>query len=213
MPAETRNNAKKDIDLRRRRFLVGATSAVGGAALVAAAVPFIDSMNPSAAVQAAGAPVDVDVSKLEPGQLITVSWRSRPIWVLYRSDAQLKVIPTLNSRCKDPHSRQPQQLPYCGNLMRSIKPKYFVAVAICTHLGCVPDYRPSIAPPDLGSQWKGGFFCPCHGSRYDLAGRVFDGSPAPLNLPVPPNFFVSDSVIRVGVSKDGKDQNWTPEVW
>jgi ubiquinol-cytochrome c reductase iron-sulfur subunit len=210
---DNKRKYRKKINLGRRRVLLGATSVVGTAALAAAAVPFIDSMNPSAAVQAAGAPVDIDVSKVEPGQLVTLSWRDRPVWVLHRTSDQLSVLPTLDPRLKDPSSKQPQQLPYCQNPSRAIKPPYLVAVAICTHLGCVPLYRPQIAPQDLGPNWKGGFLCPCHGSRYDLAGRVFDGSPAPLNLPAPPYYYVKDNVVRIGESKGGGDRDWTPEVW
>jgi ubiquinol-cytochrome c reductase iron-sulfur subunit len=209
----TATTADDDHDHSRRRFLVAATSVVGGAGLVAAAVPFVSYMEPSDRARAAGAPIQVDVSKLEPGQLITVQWRSRPIWVLHRTKDQLKVLPSLDSECKDPKSAEPQQLPVCQNGYRSERPEHFVAVAICTHLGCIPTYRPTIAPQDLGPSWKGGFFCPCHGSRYDLAGRVFHGSPAPLNLPVPPYYYVSDTVLRIGETGNGKDQNWHPQTW
>lgn len=198
---------------QRRRFLVATTSVIGGAVVAAAAVPFISSMLPSAAAQAAGAPVEVDFSKLEPGALMTVSWRSRPVWILNRTAAQLKVLPSLDKRLKDPDSDQAQQLADCKNVHRSLRPEFFVAVGICTHLGCIPTYRPQIAPPDLGPQWEGGFFCACHGSRYDLAGRVFDGSPAPLNLPVPPYYYLSDTVVRIGETQAGADQNWQPAIW
>jgi ubiquinol-cytochrome c reductase iron-sulfur subunit len=204
---------KENIDHKRRRFLVAATTVVGGAFLGTAAVPFIESMEPSSAARAAGAPVDVDISKIEPGALITVKWRSRPVWILNRTGRQLQKLPELDRRLKDPHSEQPQQIPSCRNGYRSLKAQYFVCVAICTHLGCVPTYRPAIAPPDLGPHWEGGFFCPCHGSRYDLAGRVFDGSPAPLNLPVPPYFFVNDTTLRVGELRGGRDENWHPTTW
>ena len=204
---------KENIDHRRRRFLVATTTVIGGAFLGTAAVPFIESMEPSAAARAAGAPVDVDISKIEPGSLITVKWRSRPLWILNRTSEQLQELPKLEPRLKDPHSKQPQQIPSCRNGYRSLKPQYFVCVAICTHLGCVPTYRPAIAPPDLGPHWEGGFFCPCHGSRYDLAGRVFEGSPAPLNLPVPPYFYVNETTLRVGELENGSDQNWHPETW
>ncbi len=209
----TATTADDQVDRSKRRFLVATTSVVGGAGIVAAAIPFISYMEPSAKAIAAGAPIEADISKIEPGQLITVQWRSRPIWILHRTKDQLKVLPSLNSICKDPDSKEAQQLPSCANVNRSEKPEHFVAVAICTHLGCVPTYRPEIAPADLGPNWKGGFFCPCHGSRYDLAGRVFDGSPAPLNLPVPPYFYKSDTVLRIGETGDGKNQNWHPETW
>ncbi len=203
-------------NLQRRRFLTAATTVVGGVIAGLTVVPFVRSMEPSVAAQAAGAPIDVDVSKLEPGQLITVMWRSRPVWVLHRSEAQLKTLkdPKLIETLKDPDSKEPQQFgPPVVNWHRSLKPELFVAVAICTHLGCIPTYRPQIAPPDLGPSWVGGFFCPCHGSRYDLAARVIDGSPAPLNIPVPPYHYRSETVIRVGSLKGGKDQNWQPAIW
>ncbi|MDE2120692.1 MAG: ubiquinol-cytochrome c reductase iron-sulfur subunit [Betaproteobacteria bacterium] len=201
------------VDLRRRRFLTATVSVIGAAGVVGAAIPFLASMAPSAKALAAGAPVDVDISKLEPSQLITVAWRGRPVFLLHRTPAQLAVLPTLNGQLRDPLSKEPQQVPYCRNIHRSIKPEYFVCVGICTHLGCIPDYRPQIAPPDLGPNWKGGFFCPCHGSRYDLAGRVFQNVPAPMNLPVMPYYYLSDTVVRVGVSQDGKDGNWQPAIW
>ncbi|HYW05109.1 MAG TPA: ubiquinol-cytochrome c reductase iron-sulfur subunit [Gammaproteobacteria bacterium] len=202
-----------EVDLRRRRFLLAATSVVGGVAVAGASIPFLASMAPSDATKAAGAPIDVDISKLKPAELITVTWRSRPIWVLHRSKKQLGILQDRDADLKDPHSKAPQQLPRYANPHRSIKPEYLVAVAICTHLGCIPTYRPEIAPPDLGPQWKGGFFCPCHGSRYDLAARVFDGSPAPLNIPIPPNYYRKDTVIRVGETENGGHQNWTPKIW
>ena len=204
---------EEDFDHRRRRFLVATTTIIGGALLGTAAVPFIESMEPSAGAVAAGAPVDVDISKLEPGAMITVSWRSRPVWILHRTDGQLQELPKLDSRLKDPHSAELQQIPSCRNGFRSLKPQYFVCVAICTHLGCIPTYRPDIAPPDLGPGWEGGFFCPCHGSRYDLAGRVLDGSPAPLNLPVPPYYYINETTLRVGMLPDGSDRDWRPETW
>lgn len=203
-------------NLQRRRFLTAATTVVGGVIAGLTVVPFVRSMEPSVAARAAGAPIDVDVSKLEPGQLITVMWRSRPVWVLHRSEAQLKTLkdPKLIETLKDPDSKEPQQFgPPVVNWHRSLKPELFVAVAICTHLGCIPTYRPQIAPPDLGPSWVGGFFCPCHGSRYDLAARVIDGSPAPLNIPVPPYHYRSETVVRVGSLKGGKDQNWQPAIW
>lgn len=201
------------INPSRRRFLIASTSVIGAVAVAVTAAPFIASMEPSAAAQAAGEPVNVDISKLEPGQLITVQWRSRPIWILRRSQQQQAILPTLDGRLKDPHSQQRQQLANSQNEMRAIKPEYFVAVAICTHLGCVPTYRPRIAPSDLGADWKGGFYCPCHGSRYDLAGRVFNNSPAPLNLPVPPYYYLSEHTLRIGELENGADKNWTPISW
>lgn len=201
------------IDKRRRRFLVRATTVVGGAGVAAAALPFILSMEPSARSQAAGAPIEVDISKLEEGQLITVPWRQRPVFVLHRSKSQQAELHTFSTKLKDPGSDEPQQLPRCKNIYRSLKPEYLVLVGICTHLGCVPDYRPQIAPADLGAAWKGGFYCACHGSRYDLSGRVISGSPAPLNLPVPPYYYLSDTVLRIGELDDGSEKNWAPVIW
>lgn len=209
----SKKEEKNNIDLKRRRFLIAASAVTGGTVVGAAVVPFISSMEPSAAAVAAGAPIEVDISKIKPGEMITVKWRARPIWVLHRTQAQLKELPKLDPRLKDPHSKQPQQIAACANGHRSLKPEYFVCVGICTHLGCIPNYRPQIAPPDLGPNWEGGFFCPCHGSRYDLAGRVLDGSPAPLNLPVPPHYYRNDTTIRVGELKGGGKQNWHPNTW
>ena len=174
------------IDQPRRRFLVAATGALGGIGIALAAWPFLNSMEPSQAAIGAGAPIDVDISKIEPGQLILTEWRSRPIWVLRRTDAQLAALPKNNPRLSDPDSRQEQQLPqFVNGDFRALDPHIFVAVAICTHLGCVPNLKAE--PGSLGPDWLGGFLCPCHGSRYDLSARVWDGSPAPLNIPIPPN--------------------------
>lgn len=205
--------SKHPFDPARRRFLVAATSVVGGACVGMAVVPFVSSMEPSAGTRAAGGPVNVDVSKIDSGAMISVRWRSRPVWILHRTDEQLGELPKLDPLLKDPNSNKPQQIPACRNGHRSIKPRYFICVGICTHLGCVPVYRPAIAPPDLGPQWQGGFYCPCHGSRYDLAGRVFKGSPAPLNLPVPPHYYVNDTTVRIGELAGGGNQNWHPETW
>jgi ubiquinol-cytochrome c reductase iron-sulfur subunit len=170
-------------------------------------------MEPSAAAIAAGSPIKVDISKIEPGAMITVMWRSRPVWILHRTQAQISELSKLDSRLKDPDSKRAQQISECANGYRSLKPEYFVCVGICTHLGCIPTYRPEIAPSDLGANWEGGFYCPCHGSRYDLAGRVFDGSPAPLNLPVPPHYYINNTILKIGELKDGSDQNWHPATW
>lgn len=190
------------MDLSRRRFLTTTTSVVGGIGVVAVAVPFVSYMNPSDRARAAGAPVEADISKLEEGQLITVKWRGKPVWVLRRTQQMLDNLPTLDPMLKDPKSEQTSQQPaYAKNEDRSIKPNYWLSIGICTHLGCSPTFRPEVAPADLGPKWKGGFFCPCHGSRFDLAGRVYDGVPAQLNLQIPPHQYTSDTVILVGDDK------------
>ena len=187
-------------DTRRRRFLTASTTVVGAAGVAVGAWPFITALGPSARARAAGAPVMVDVSKLERGQQITIGWRGKPVWVLRRTAEMLDKLPSLATRLRDPDSRVATQQPsYATNEYRSIRPEYLVAVALCTHLGCVPTYRPDVAAPDLGLSWIGGYFCPCHGSRFDLAGRVFQGVPAPTNLLVPPYRYVSETVIEVGV--------------
>lgn len=186
------------VDTSRRRFLTAAASVVGGIGAVYAAVPFLASMNPSARAQAAGAPVEVDISKLEPGQKINVEWRGKPVWVVKRTPEMLDSLSALDSRVADPKSEAPQQPDYAKNEYRSIKPEILVMVGICTHLGCSPTYKPEVASEDMGADWKGGFFCPCHGSKFDLAGRVYSGVPAPTNLIVPPHRYVGESVILIG---------------
>jgi len=182
----------------RRRFLTAATTVVGAVGTGFLLVPFISSMQPSAKARAAGAPVRADISKLEPGQMIRVKWRGKPVWVVKRTDEMLATLPTLNDTLRDPDSAIPQQPEYAQNEYRSIKPEILVLIGICTHLGCSPTYRPDVAPADLGPDWKGGFFCPCHGSRFDIAGRVYAGVPAPTNLPVPPHRYLSDDEIMIG---------------
>ena len=191
----------QQINQGRRRFLTLATGAAAGAAGAGVATPFILSFFPSEKAKAAGAPVEIDVSRIEPGQLITAEWQGKPIWVLNRTDAQQKELPALDGELADPKSEVDHQPAYAQNELRSIKPKIFVAIGICTHLGCSPTFRPDVAPADLGPQWKGGFFCPCHGSKFDLAGRVYKGVPAPTNLVVPPYKYLSDAVILVGDDK------------
>jgi ubiquinol-cytochrome c reductase iron-sulfur subunit len=186
------------VDQKRRRTLIAATSALGAVGAGFIAVPFISSMNPSAKARAAGAPVQADVSKLEPGALLRVKFRGQPIWVVNRTPEMLDALPTNDPKLTDPASEVPQQPEYCANPTRSIKPEYFVAIGICTHLGCSPTYRPEVAPDDLGPEWKGGWFCPCHGSKFDLAGRVFKGVPAPTNLVIPKHMYVNDTTILVG---------------
>lgn len=204
-------------DPTRRRFLTGAASVVGAVGVGFTITPFVEGLWPSVRTVAQGAPIEVDISKLEKGQLITVVWRSRPIWILHRTDSQLQTLPKMDSRVKDPKSlsaQEPPQLqnsPKWNNKARSLRPHYLVLIAICTHLGCIPEYRPEVG--SVSPNWLGGFHCPCHGSKYDLAGRVIEGSPAPLNLPVPPYFFKKDTLLRIGEWIDGSAETWTPAVW
>jgi ubiquinol-cytochrome c reductase iron-sulfur subunit len=187
------------VDLKKRRTLTLATSAVGIVGAGYVIYPFLAAWAPSEKAKAAGAPVEADISKLEPGQIMSVKWRGKPVWIVYRTERNLKDLPTLDPMLLDPNSDDTGQQPeYCKNPTRSIKPDYLVAVGICTHLGCSPTYRPDIAPADLGPEWKGGFFCPCHGSRFDLAARVFKGVPAPKNLEIPPHQYLSDTTILIG---------------
>jgi len=190
--------AEGSVNQGKRRFLLGASIVWGGIGTVAAAVPFAWSFWPSERAKAAGAPVEVDISKLEPGQQITVEWRGKVVWVIKRTPEMLASLPKLDNRVVDPKSEVDHQPKNCKNEDRSIKPEIFVAVGICTHLGCSPTYRPQVAPPDLGPEWLGGFFCPCHQSKFDLAGRVFKGVPAPTNLIVPPYKYLSDTRLRIG---------------
>ena len=191
----------KEINQGRRRFLTLATAGAGAVAAAGVAVPFLASFFPSEKAKAAGAPVEVDISKIEAGQMMTTEWQGKPIWVLNRTDQQQKELPALDSQMADPKSEVDHQPEYCKNEMRSIKPNIFVAIGICTHLGCSPTFRPDVAPADLGADWKGGFFCPCHGSKFDLAGRVFKGVPAPTNLVIPPYKYLTDTTILVGDDK------------
>jgi len=186
-------------NLKKRRILLAASGVLGGVATVAAAVPFFMSMLPSARARAAAAPVEVDLSKIEPGMLMRTEWRGMPVWVLHRTPEMLASLPKTDSVVADPQSKYPQQPEYCRNEDRSIQPEWFVVVAICTHLGCVPLAELSVG--DIGPDWQGGFFCPCHGSKYDLAGRVFKDVPAPLNLVVPRYQFLSDTRLLIGADK------------
>lgn len=191
------------VDKSRRRLLIG-TSVVGGVGVAAAAVPFVMSFFPSARAKAAGAPIEVDISKIEPGQKIDVEWRGKVCWLVNRTQPMLDSLAKLDPKLADPNSNVPQQPANCKNPHRSIKDKMWVAVGICTHLGCSPTFRPEIAPADLGPDWLGGFFCPCHQSKFDLAGRVYKGVPAPTNLVIPPYKYMSDTKIVIGIGEDGK---------
>lgn len=190
--------AESSVQDPKRRFLLAATTVVGGIGVVAAAAPFLISFMPSERVKAAGAPVDIDIGKMEPGQKIDVEWRGKVVWIINRTPAMLDMLPKIEARLADPRSEVAQQPQYAANLTRSIKPAIWVAVGICTHLGCSPTFRPDVAPADLGADWPGGFFCPCHQSKFDLAGRVFKGVPAPTNLVVPPHKYLSDTRILIG---------------
>ena|SRR5579871_477469 len=184
----------------RRDFLYVATATVGALGAAATLVPLIDQMNPDASTIAAGGPVDVDLSPVGAGQQIVVQWRSHPVMIVNRPPPVLKMLqdPALLSRLRDPKSEELQQPPYAANWHRSVNPQYAVLVGICTHLGCIPLFRPQPDPKSPVADWPGGYFCPCHGSLYDLAGRVFNGVPAPYNLPVPPYHFLSNTMIRIG---------------
>jgi ubiquinol-cytochrome c reductase iron-sulfur subunit len=199
----------KDIDKKnemsgRRRFLITATSVAGGIASAAWATPFILSMMPSERAKAAGAPVEVDISKLEPGMLLLVEWRGKVVWVLSRTPEMLASLTKLDSKLTDPNSEKDQQPEYAQNPTRSIRPEILVTTGVCTHLGCSPVFRKEIAPADLGPDWLGGFFCPCHGSKFDLAGRVYKNVPAPTNLLVPPHTYLSENVLLIGL--DSKEE-------
>jgi len=191
--------SQQELDRGRRKFLVAATTGVSVAGAAAVAWPFLSSMMPSARAKAAGAPVEVDISKIETGAILAVEWRGKPVWVVNRSKEMLDLLGKHDSMLADPTSDATQQPAYCKNATRSIKPEYLVAVGICTHLGCSPTYRKEIGAADLGADWPGGFFCPCHGSKFDLAARVFKGVPAPVNLVIPPHKYVSDSTLLIGI--------------
>jgi ubiquinol-cytochrome c reductase iron-sulfur subunit len=184
----------------RRHFLTVATAVTAGAGAVATAVPFVASFKPSARAQALGAPVERDVSKLEPGAIVKVEWRGKAIYIVRRTKEMLSSLDRDTNLLEDPNSENTDQQPdYAMNEYRSIKPEYLVVEGVCTHLGCAPTPRFEVAPADLGPEWPGGFFCPCHGSKFDLAGRVFKGVPAPSNLKVPPHRYVNDTTILIGV--------------
>lgn len=186
-----------EADPLRRRILLAASTGLGGAGLVFASIPFVRSMLPSQRERVAGAAVEVAVPDA-PGVLTTVAWRGRPAWVLHRTDEMLAHLGGHDGRLRDPRSTHPQQPDYARNATRSINPRYFVAIGICTHLGCVPVYRGEASAADLGADWPGGFFCPCHRSRFDLAGRVFKGMPAPLNLEIPPHTYLGTTRLLIG---------------
>jgi ubiquinol-cytochrome c reductase iron-sulfur subunit len=189
------------IDTQRRTWLI-ATGAAGGAAAIATAVPFVASFAPSERAKALGAAVEVDISDLAPGSMKTVEWRGKPVWVVRRTAEMLAALQGQDARLADPQSAKDQQPEYARNAARSTRPELFVAVGICTHLGCSPSPVPAgTANPSVGADWQGGFFCPCHGSTFDGAGRVFKNKPAPINLEVPPHRYLSDT--RIVIGEDG----------
>lgn len=193
------------IDASRRRLLTTAATIVGGAGVVAGAVPFISTMMPSARARAIGAPVEVYIGDLKPGERMIVKWQGKPVWILKREEAALSTLPELDASVRDPSSEVPQQPEYARNEYRSIKPEYLIVVGLCTHLGCSPTYVPGEEGQSHGLQadWKGGFFCPCHGSRFDLAGRVYKDVPAPTNLMVPPHRYLGESRVLIGDDSAG----------
>ena len=200
-----RSMSTDSVNEGRRRFWIGATSAVGAAGAVGLAVPFVKSWSPSAKAKSAGAPVVADFSKLEPGQKMTVEWRGKPVWIVRRTPESMKMLADVEGSLRDPGSDDSLQPEYTKNQGRSIEghSEIVVLVGICTHLGCSPLFRPDVGAADLGGdEWMGGFFCPCHGSKFDLSGRVFQGVPAPTNLEVPPYYYMSDTVIKIG--EDGE---------
>lgn len=190
------------VDHGKRRTLTIAAGVWGGVGAACAVVPFVSSMQPSARAQAAGAPVEVDITRLEPGQRVTVEWRGKPVWIIKRTKAMLDELPNMETLLRDPKSEENQQPKYTRNSVRSIKAEVLVLVGICTHLGCSPLFRPDVGAEDLGPNWKGGFFCPCHGSSFDMAGRVFQGVPAPTNLEVPPHRYLTENQILIGVDPE-----------
>lgn len=201
MSTEEQNGSS--VNLQRRKILTGATGVVGATGATFLAVPFVSSWQPSEKAKAAGAPVNADISQLQPGQMLTVAWRGKPVWIVRRTPDMLDGLARLDQSLRDPASEKSEQPQYCQNSTRAINSEYLVVVGVCTHLGCAPLYRPAIGSPDVGADWQGGFFCPCHGSRFDLAGRVFQSVPAPTNLEIPPHHYLSDSVIRIG--EDAKE--------
>jgi len=186
----------KTVDKTRRHFLLILTSILGAIGAVFASIPFLSAWWPSARAQAAGGPVEANIAGLEPGQMMTVEWRGKPVWIIRRNQAMINALSQLNEKLRDPNSKVTQQPKYATNIHRSLRPEILVLIGICTHLGCAPTYRPFLN--ELGPGWPGGFYCPCHGSTFDLAGRVFKSVPAPINLQVPPYHFVNDKTILIG---------------
>ena len=195
--------ANEEVNTGRRRFLTATTAVVGAVGAGFAAVPFIKSWSPSARARFAGAPVSQDISALQEGQQMVLNWRGQPIFISRRSKGMLDVLGSMDALVADPKSAASEQPAYAANATRSIKPEISVRVGVCTHLGCAPEFKPEVKPEPFDPDWNGGYFCPCHKSRYDLAGRVYKAQPAPLNLPVPPYHFESDSTVVIGVDPEG----------
>jgi ubiquinol-cytochrome c reductase iron-sulfur subunit len=195
--------SEKALDQGKRQFLVTATGVVGGVAAGAAVVPFVASMLPSERAKAAGAPVEVDISQLAPGERLIVEWRGKPVWIIRRTPEMLEQIRRADPLVADPKSLHSAQPACCSNEFRAEKPEIGVMIGLCTHLGCSPQFKSVDAKAEMGQDWEGGFYCPCHGSKFDLAGRVFKGVPAPTNLPIPPYELVSETKVRVGEAKKG----------
>jgi len=187
-----------EINVTRRKMLTAATGVMGATGAAFVAVPFVSSWQPSERAKAAGAPVDVNISKLQLGQMLTIAWRGKPVWVVRRTPEMLAMLSKIETELRDSNSQASNQPIYAQNQSRSTKPEFLVVVGVCTHLGCAPLYRPAVNSKDMAPNWRGGFFCPCHGSSFDLAGRVFQGVPAPTNLDIPPYTFLSETIIRVG---------------
>ena len=203
-------------DPQRRTFLLASAGVLGAGAVGLFADILVDNMNPGKAVQAEGAPIEVDISQMQPGQLLLVEWKKKPVWILRREDWMLKSLaePGLLRRLKDPHSRQNQQpdVAFINGDYRALRPDIFIAVALCTHMQCIPDYRP--APHTVTPWWPGGFHCACHGSMYDFSARVIEGSPAPLNIPIPPYYWKTGQTVTIGeTNKSGGNKDWSPDIW
>lgn len=191
------------VNKSRRTLLLGTTTALGAVGAGFVAVPFVKSWNPSERAKAAGAPAKVDVSKIEPGAMMVAEWRGKPVYLTRRTQASLDLLKTLEPKLKDPHNDNKDQQPaYADNEYRSRKPELIVVLGVCTHLGCAPKYHPEVKPEPFDADWKGGWYCPCHGSRFDLSGRVYSGSPAADNLVIPPYLYESDSVVVIGVDEE-----------
>jgi ubiquinol-cytochrome c reductase iron-sulfur subunit len=193
----------KGVNKKRRRFLVATTSVVGAVGAGFVAVPFIKSWNPSAKAQAVGVPVQVSLNGLDPGQLLKVQWRGQTIGVLRRTQETISLLPEVDVDLRDPESLESEQPPFAQNEARAMRDEYLVVNMHCTHLGCVPQMLPQVGPQPFEENWKGGFFCPCHKSKFDMAGRVYKGVPAPTNLRIPPYSFIDDSTLIIGVNPEG----------